>query len=308
MKKRTHPAAAAAILMITGLIVFGILLTVKHQNESLPSDADYQQTQNEAASLLDELGTITGFEKSTNSETGTGSDKDSSDRDASNGDPSDNVSSNSNDSDGAAVSAVGANTVSNIATEASDFDSDSEAETEPDTEWVLELLALNDTPVIWVGDSRTVGMQKALGSYTKDVFIGAAGEGYSWLYETGTAQLETAISEYPGRPVIFNMGVNDYENLYNYMVLYEELTMKYPDTIFWFLSVNPVDDDAGLYVTNAQIEEFNASLAAAYPDTWLDSYSFLMESNAGTIDGIHYSEEVYRMIYLFAKEALSDKI
>ncbi|MCD8023535.1 MAG: hypothetical protein LUF30_11390 [Lachnospiraceae bacterium] len=147
-------------------------------------------------------------------------------------------------------------------------------------------------------------MQTALGSHTVDVFIGASGEGYSWLSETGMPLVEEAIAKYPNRPVIFNMGVNDYENLYNYMVLYADVAARYPDTAFYFLSVNPVDDEAGLYITNAQIEDFNAQIKDAYPDTYLDSYTYLIESEAGTIDGIHYSEEVYRMIYLFVKEAL----
>ncbi|MCC8045868.1 MAG: hypothetical protein LIP12_10265 [Clostridiales bacterium] len=281
MKRKTRLAVGAAILMIAGLIGFGIMLTMRDRTENLPSEEAYQLTQKEASDLLAELDAIT-------------------DPDADDGLESASLPESDTDSMAAAASDSASDKVPVNQT-------DVESETEQDTEWVLDLLALDDTPVIWVGDSRTVGMQKALGSYTEDVFIGAAGEGYSWLYETGVSQLKAAISEYPGRPVILNMGVNDYENLYNYMVLYDELTLEYPDTVFWFLSVNPVDDEAGLYITNAQIEEFNASLSAAYPDTWLDCYTFLIKADAGTIDGIHYSEEVYRMIYLYVKEEISDR-
>lgn len=169
------------------------------------------------------------------------------------------------------------------------------------------MLTPNDTPVIWVGDSRTVGMETAVNGQSEDIFIAASGEGYQWLSETGLPKAVAAIEKYPSYPVIFNMGVNDYENLENYLKLYAELTAEYPDTVFYFLAVYPVVDEMCQFITNAMIEDFNAHLLAAYPDTFLDSYSFLTEIGAETSDGIHYSSDVYRQIYIFVKEILAER-
>ncbi|MCD8104523.1 MAG: hypothetical protein LUF35_05870 [Lachnospiraceae bacterium] len=309
MKKENYLTIGAALLLIAALIGAGIFLAVNYHKDTGASDAAYIQAQKEAEDLLAELEayqldqTGAGAGTKTASDNSTAADDDSPD--AGSDQVSGTVSDAGEDSIAGNGSDAGYDDPDSDAGYGSDFSSAPETEAEADTEWILEVLALDDTPVIWVGDSRTVGMQKALDVYTEDVYIAASGEGYAWLYETGIVRMETAISQYPGRPVIFNMGVNDYENLYNYMLLYEEVTAGHPDTVFYFLSVNPVDDEAGLYITNAEIEEFNASLAAAYPDTYLDSYTWLAESGAGTIDGIHYSEEVYRSIYLYVKEALS---
>ncbi|MCD7813991.1 MAG: hypothetical protein LUH20_08100 [Lachnospiraceae bacterium] len=305
MKKGTIAAITTAILLIAGLIGLTGCLTVSWQADRAASEEKNTQAGQDVDALLQELSALQeGVSGSAESESPT-ADRDTPGSEAS------AVSAESN----ASAQEYEKSSDSQLSEEDScstvllhrEEETDRESETEPDTEWVLELLAIEDTPAIWVGDSRTVGMQKALGTYSDDVFIGAAGEGYSWLSETGIPFLRSAISDYPTRPVIFNMGVNDYENLYNYMVLYAEVTAEYADTVFYFLSVNPVDDEAGLYVTNADIEDFNSHLKNTYPDTYLDSYSYLLESGTETIDGIHYSEEAYRQIYLFVKDALKSE-
>jgi len=293
MKKGTIAAIATAILLIVGLIGLGLFLTLTWQTDLTASKEESAQAEQDADALLQELSDIrNGTENPDEKESLDKTTAESSGSQTEYAAPADYTDAMP---DGTALTDHEAG-------------AENESETEPDTEWVLELLAIEDTPVIWVGDSRTVGMQKALGTHTDDLFIGAAGEGYSWLSETGIPFLKSAISDYPDRPVIFNMGVNDYENLYNYMVLYAEVTAEYADTVFYFLSVNPVDDEAGLYVTNANIEDFNAHLESTYPDTYLDSYNYLLESGTETVDGIHYSEEAYRQIYLFVKNALISEV
>lgn len=76
---------------------------------------------------------------------------------------------------------------------------------------------------IWVGDSRTLGMEQALDGATPDVFIGAAGEGYDWFAADGLPQLLSAMKAHPLSPIIFNLGVNDYDNLSRYLALYRSL-------------------------------------------------------------------------------------
>ena len=160
-----------------------------------------------------------------------------------------------------------------------------------------------DRFVVWAGDSRTIGMRDAMED--KDAYIGASGEGYRWLSETGLPQIEDAIRTYPDAPVVFNFGVNDYDSMEDYLLLYRELCEEYPDTHFYFLSVNPIDPAVCKNITNEEIADFNSHLRSEFPDAYIDSYTFLMVSEIVTIDGIHYSEEDYRAIHDYAEQEIA---
>lgn len=156
--------------------------------------------------------------------------------------------------------------------------------------------------IIWAGDSRTIGMRDAVDN--EDLYIGAAGEGYDWLTQTGLPQIEDAIKKHPNAPVVFNFGVNDYDNMERYMELYTSLTEEYPKTHFYFLSVNPIDPAVCKNITNEEIADFNSRLKQLFPDTYIDSFTYLMINEAVTIDGIHYSGDDYRSIHAFAAEEI----
>lgn len=156
---------------------------------------------------------------------------------------------------------------------------------------------LGGPSVIWVGDSRTLGMQNAVDS--NDLFIAAAGEGYDWFVADGLPQLKDALRVNPDLPVVFNLGVNDYDNMDLYLDLYVSLTEEYPDTCFYFLSINPIDPEICHNITNEEISDFNSHLCSLFPDTYLDSYTPIMANEITPIDGIHYSKEDYRFIYKY---------
>ena len=122
--------------------------------------------------------------------------------------------------------------------------------------------------------------------------------------QTGLPQIESAITTYPKAPVVFNFGVNDYDNLDRYMELYTSLTKEYPKTHFYFLSVNPIDPAVCKNITNEEISDFNSHLQQLFPDTYIDSFTYLMINEAVTIDGIHYSGDDYRLIHDFASEKI----
>ena len=138
-----------------------------------------------------------------------------------------------------------------------------------------------------------------------DVYIGASGEGYDWLSANGLPLLKKAIKDYPEAPVVFNFGVNDYDNMENYLTLYTSLLDKYKDTHFYFLSVNPIDPDICKNITNEEITDFNNHLKNTFGSAYIDSYSYLLMKEAGTIDGVHYSGDNYRLIHTFAAEEIA---
>jgi hypothetical protein len=159
-----------------------------------------------------------------------------------------------------------------------------------------------DYLLIWVGDSRTVGMSEAVAD--ECVYIAASGEGYDWFCADGEAQMRDAIAEYPDAPVVFNLGVNDYDNLDFYMEKYRALTEELPDTGFYFLSVNPIDPAVCKNITNEEISDFNRNLKENFPDTYLDSYTWMLINELSPFDGVHYTKEAYQMLHDYVMEQI----
>lgn len=152
---------------------------------------------------------------------------------------------------------------------------------------------------IFVGDSRTLGMQDALqnANVTDEcMFIGKVGEGYYWLSHDGIDQLDEALKEIPDATVIFNLGVNDLKEINNYLQFYSEILKKYESASFYIMSVNPVGNDYES-ISNDEIEVFNEKLEEAFPDRYLDCYSYLTGDDYQTVDGLHYNYSTYLKIH-----------
>ncbi|MEY8428615.1 SGNH/GDSL hydrolase family protein [Lachnospiraceae bacterium 46-15] len=161
---------------------------------------------------------------------------------------------------------------------------------------------------IFVGDSRTVGMQNALADdsdATSCRFIAKSGEGFYWLYHDGIVELEEALKSTPYATVIFNLGVNDLEETDRYISFYKTLFSEYHDPSFYIMSVNPVDDERCSGASNAEIQAFNEKMKAEFPDKYLDCYNYLLSQDFATSDGLHYPNRVYRMVHHFAVMSLN---
>ncbi len=189
-------------------------------------------------------------------------------------------------------------------------------------------VGLKYSKVIFVGDSRTVGMNATLNkqmssSVTQGVaFVASAGQGLSWFRSEGYTQLLKEINKAEGnRPVavVFNLGVNDMANAGNYISYMTGIasTLKSKNCKLFYMSVNPLNSimitKAGKGArTEAQVREFNSKirsgLAANYK--FIDTYSALMKNGYGTNasyvgvdrgsdDGLHYTTKTYKRIYYY---------
>ena len=163
--------------------------------------------------------------------------------------------------------------------------------------------------MIFLGDSRVVGMAMSAGGYH---YIGKVSMGYQWLVSEGISLLRGKMDEYPQADIVLCMGINDLGNIDSYIAYYRSLIDSYPGRRFWFLSVNPVSERLaaahGYTVRNPMIEAFNARLQAAFPDRYIDCYSYLMENGVGTGDGIHYAGNTYSAIQDFSWRAISAQL
>ena len=161
--------------------------------------------------------------------------------------------------------------------------------------------------IIFVGDSRTVGMHHAEADLADPcIYIGESGEGYSWFADTGILEMSDAIRDFPNAPVVLNLGVNDTGSVRDYIALYRTFDEIWPDTDFYFLSVNPVTRESS-HVRNSHILLFNAVMQQEGPFPYLDSFTWLLVHGFESVDGIHYSEKTYCDIHNYVCAQLSKK-
>ena len=180
--------------------------------------------------------------------------------------------------------------------------------------------------VVFIGDSRTEYMKNALaraGANTNYVkFICKAGEGYSWLTGTAVPQLQELVKNDTNSilskktAVIFNFGVNDYNEYAKYAAYYKLIasSLEKKGCELYFMSVNPINR---LMLSNtgradrseAKIRSFNTYMQKNLPSsyTYIDMYSYLKapgysfasdKYGAGSIDdGLHYTARTYKRIF-----------
>lgn len=177
--------------------------------------------------------------------------------------------------------------------------------------------------VYFVGDSRTVGLQLALGnSAPSNVdFVCKGNQGLDWFRQTGYRELLRKLSKQSRKTkkaVIINLGVNDMSNINTYVIymrkVSENLKQNY-NCDMYYLSVNPVNSamirsyGAGTR-TEAQVAAFNKTIyqklcsgsdrAFIYINTCTNLQKYGWSSNrydAGIYDGLHYSVETTLRIY-----------
>lgn len=163
--------------------------------------------------------------------------------------------------------------------------------------------SVKEHSIIFVGDSRTISMGEAVSDGC--TYLGEEGEGYHWFSSQGVQQLRTLLENNPKQTIVYNFGVNDPENINVYIDLYKTLETEFTDTSFYYMSVNPLSDDSDFNTTNEMVELFNKTLKNAFPDRYLDLYTYLTENGYQTVDGLHYTEETSIKIHDYVVNAIS---
>lgn len=181
-------------------------------------------------------------------------------------------------------------------------DTDTPGEPEETEETDPEILAF-DGNYIFVGDSRTVEL-KEYAPRADAAYIGGVNTGYPWLKSTAGPLLQRYLKKKPNVKVVLAFGVNDPDYIDDYIAYYRELMAAYPQTKFYVLSANPVDEEKqkeyGGWITNRLILSFNKKLKAAFKKpTFVASFSYMKKNGFETRDGIHYEPATYQMLDSF---------
>lgn len=169
--------------------------------------------------------------------------------------------------------------------------------------------------VIFIGDSRTVGMCNTVQiSDNEDCSIADNGKGYDWLTGTEIAnKLDEKLKGNPKSYVVINMGVNDLKTngiAENYIKYYNDLVVTYSNIHLVVVSVTPIDDEKAAKneykVTNEEVVNFNETIKNGIDSnkiSYCDVYSKIID-NFETVDGIHYESNTYNTIYTEIKNCL----
>lgn len=170
-----------------------------------------------------------------------------------------------------------------------------------------------ETGTFWIGDSRFVGMDKAVDieeNNDRSFVVARIGQGLSWFEGTALPQVKKIRAKntaYTNWRYVICLGVNDLGNIDRYIEEYETLTSEDDSIELILVSVNPVKNYPS--ITNADIRSFNKKLKAACDENdwyYIDTYSDLMDEGYETTDGLHYTDETYEEIYDDIREGLSD--
>lgn len=143
----------------------------------------------------------------------------------------------------------------------------------------------------WVGDSRTVGL-----SYFYDIsYTAKVGCGINYFIQNSAY-----VYDLRGYNIVFNLGVNDLGNIWDYIYLYNNMPEDFiSGNNIIVMSVNPCN--GGYSYLNSQIADFNTTMQDNLREdiTFLDSYNYLQNIGFTTTDGLHYTSNTYIDIYNF---------
>ena len=156
--------------------------------------------------------------------------------------------------------------------------------------------------LIFVGDSRTVGMKNAVDSEDpNDVWSCQTSMGLDWLKSTGVPAVESHITQ--GSHLIILMGVNDLYHVDSYISYMNSLVSKVNSKggKLYFVSVNPTSRSADYL--NSDINSFNSKMKSGLSSSikYIDTHTYLKNNGFSSSDGIHYTSTTYKQIYTLIK-------
>lgn len=159
--------------------------------------------------------------------------------------------------------------------------------------------------IIFVGDSRTVGLENAIKASITKKFVAKSGSGYAWLSKNAYNHVKTYANKYKDYAIVFNFGVNDLGNISSYINFYKKVVATYGDRVY-FMSVNPVNQSKYKgTATNKRIDDFNKKYKAFAGNRYIDTCTYMRTTGFESPDGLHYSTAQYKKIYDFVVDFIN---
>lgn len=164
-----------------------------------------------------------------------------------------------------------------------------------ETQPVAAQPAMPPAGILFIGDSRCVQMQEAVGGGNSS-WICENSKGYKWLSENAIQRADECVGK--GTKVVICLGVNDTDHAYDYAALINQKAAEWAarGAKTYYVSVNPVWENP--YVTETQVELFNSTIIGQLSGVrWIDTHSYLMSTGYRLVDGLHYDTDTYIKIF-----------
>lgn len=155
--------------------------------------------------------------------------------------------------------------------------------------------------IVFVGDSRTVGMKNAIGDVANQfTWICEVGKSGSWVKEDAQWKILNDITNKGNVTVVYLMGVNNLDSSYESGVANDIANLGFKEV--YYVETLGVDPSKyhGSYsaeLTNDKVTKFNSEIASATDKKYkiLPMYADISSSN--TTDGIHYDSATYSKVF-----------
>lgn len=179
-------------------------------------------------------------------------------------------------------------------------------------------------PIIFIGDSRTEGMEYVLSSKQKKntIFYAETSQGYDWFVNNVVSKVTTKLYTYPHADfrIVISLGINDHTgNISKYVNKYNELAKKeWAGYDIYIVSIAPVDEakmkaTCKYPQTNASIESSNSYIRKNLNGSnlhYINLYKKMISSTGTSLnsgfdtisDGAHYTSGSYQKIWKYLKK------
>lgn len=155
--------------------------------------------------------------------------------------------------------------------------------------------------VIFIGDSRTYQMNKKTDSSLAS-WIAESSSEYKWFQQIAIPIMDT--TDLKGKKICILMGVNDYivngiSSADNYINFYNTKAQEWINKGASVIFVSVMPTNGGYEYINAGIDEFNEKIRNKKNSNikYLDLNTFMKTYGFNTVDGIHYDDYTYNVIY-----------
>lgn len=155
---------------------------------------------------------------------------------------------------------------------------------------------------LFIGDSRFVGMEKAISTDKQITWIDKVGARHDFYWQNR----DRIASMDKNTVVVYELGVNDLNSNACIHALNDLASFGFKK--IYFLTTTPINEEKtfanGYSVTNNQIALFNNQVVNMLPNTvqYIDTYRYLSNNGIETIDGLHYKNVTYKMWFNFIVE------
>lgn len=155
---------------------------------------------------------------------------------------------------------------------------------------------------LFIGDSRFVGMEKAISTDKQITWIDKVGARHDFYWQNR----DRIASMDKNTVVVYELGVNDLNS--NACIHALDDLASFGFKKIYFLTITPINEEKtfanGYSVTNNQIALFNNQVVSMLPNTvqYIDTYRYLSNNGIKTIDGLHYKNVAYQMWFNFIVE------